>query len=112
MSSEDECKNGVHCPPPSKGKKNGGSYVTVVQCQTTHGDVTRQMSDVQSSVDKIVNTLLGEPKRGSLERSQGLVDYVKDIKAGMKSRWSPKEKAAIIISMVTAISAIIVAVFT
>ena len=113
MASEDECKNGEHCPPPSsKNKKNGGgSYVTVMQCQATHGDVTRQMSGLQSSVDKIVNTLLGEQKSGSLERSQGLVDDVKDIKVGMKSRWSPKDKAAIIISMITAFSAIIVAVF-
>jgi len=85
--------------------------VTVAQCQKTHEDVTRQMSGLQTSVNQIVNTLLGEPNPGSLERSKGLVDYVKEIRAGMKSRWSPKDKAAIIISLVTAISAIIVAVF-
>lgn len=85
--------------------------MSVAECQATHEGVTRQMSDLQMSVTQIVNTLLGEPNPGSLERSKGLVDYVKEIKAGMKSRWSPKDKAAIVISLVTAISAIIVAVF-
>ena len=85
--------------------------MTIAQCQATHGDVTRQMSNLQTSVNQIVNTLLGEQKPGTLEREQGLVKNIQDIRADMKSRWSPKDKAAIIISMVTAISAIVVAVF-
>jgi hypothetical protein len=94
-------------------KKNGGGgrSVTVASCQATHKEVTHQMSNLQTSVDQIVNTLLGEQKPGSLERSQGLAQDIKDLKTNSKGRWSPKEKATILASAVTAVAAIIVAIF-
>lgn len=97
----------------SKSKKNGGgkSYVTAAQCQATHRDVTNQISNLQTSVNQIVNTLLGEQKPGSLERGQGLVKDIQDIRSGMKSRWTSKERTTILASLITAIAAIIVAIF-
>jgi hypothetical protein len=62
-------------------------------------------------VDQIVNTLLGEQKSGSLERAPGLVQTIQDIKGNMKSRWTSREKTTILASLITAIAAIIVAVF-
>jgi hypothetical protein len=55
-----------------------------------------------------VTTLLGEQKPGSLERLGGLVADIRDIKT---NRWSPKEKATILASVVTAVAAIMVAIF-
>lgn len=94
----------------SKSKKNGGGgrSVTVASCQATHKEVTHQMSTLQMSVDQIVTTLLGEQKPGSLERLGGLVADIRDIKT---NRWSPKEKATILASVVTAVAAIMVAIF-
>lgn len=92
-------------------KDGGGSYVTSAQCQATHGDVTRQMAGLQTSVDQIVNTLLGEQKMGSLERTSGLVQTIQDIKTAMKSRWTSREKTTILASLITAIAAIVVAIF-
>jgi len=85
--------------------------MTVARCQATHGEVSRQMFKMQTSVDEIVNTLLGEQKPGTLERGHGLVEEIHAIKAGMKSRWTSKEKATILVSLITAFAAIVVAVF-
>jgi len=93
-----------------RDKKDGG-HVTVAQCKATHANVTRQISDLQTSVDQIVTTLLGEQKPGSLERAPGLVQKIDDIKVGMKRRWTPKEQVTILASLLTAIAAIVVAVF-
>lgn len=75
-----------------------------------HRQVDSSFNSLNIKVDQIVNTLLGKQVEGGLERKGGLVADVKDIKNNMKSRLSGKEKATVLIAVITGVSGIIIAI--
>lgn len=104
----EECKDEKNCPP--HGKPAGAhrdAFVKLNDCLEKHANVTAQMIDFGGKLDQVINTLIGTPEPGSLERKNGVVQQLKEIKEGQKGRWNAKEKAAIITAIIMAISAIL-----
>ena len=94
---------------PKKKKPNGG-YVKTAECRRTHAQVRETDEEFKKSLEQITNTLIGKPEPGSLERKNGMVQDIRDIKDKMKSKWSAKDKVALVTTFIVSATAIIIAI--
>ena len=90
--------------------ENNPGFVKVTDCIETHGHVEVQMKEFGGKLDQVMNTLIGTPEPGSLERKNGMMQELKEIRANMKGKWSAKEKAAVLTTFMMAAAAIIAAI--
>ena len=78
-------------------------------CIAKHANVESKINELGLKLDEVVNTLIGKPEPGSLERKNGIVQDLREIKNGMKRKWTSKEKVAILTTFIMAAAAIIAA---
>lgn len=97
-----------------KKKKNPNSeFVKVNDCLEKHANIEGQMRSFGGKLDQVVNTLIGTPEPGSLERKNGVVQELKAIKTEIKNSkkggWTAKEKAAVAVAIIMGASGIVAA---
>jgi len=79
-------------------------YVPIELCTARHNEITRRLDVMEKDVLKIKVALIGENLKGG-----GLVQEVRDLKNKIRGSLSGKDKAAILIALISGIVAVIVA---
>jgi len=82
-------------------KKKPNSFVTIEVCAEKHDRLVKEIGSLQSEVKVIKVALIGEDFRG------GIVKELQDLRSMVKGSLSGKDKAAIIVTAITAIVALI-----
>lgn len=85
-------------------KDDNPRFVTHAVCATKHTAVLTQIGRLEKDITDIKVALIGEPFKGG-----GIVGDLKELKDRKASSLSGKDLAAIVITFLTAIAAIIVA---
>ena len=85
-----------------KKRRSNPGYVSIAVCTSRHEALGREVSEIKLDVEQIKNALVGA------DMQSGLVKTVADIARNQKSSLSGKDKAAIIGSLILALSSVAV----
>jgi hypothetical protein len=84
-------------------EKRDPQFVPLQLCTERHETLAKEITRINEDVTVIKNALIGKDLRG------GIVKDLQDMKGRIRGSLSGREKSAIIVALVTSISAIIVA---